>query len=355
MIAPESTLRIVTLEIWSLVNFKELPEALRYHATHLTMFTANEKLRQAIVVLPAGMSGRIGDAKQRRWLSCGTLRNPDTAKDMFARALTAVGVSPPDDGLAALRFWGQTRDRPNVWIAAADPVHLEARLDHLRLHALAGADSPNSDLRAIFDFLQNSLGEDTSFAFARVGKFGYLRGDEAIETAVMPAAAIDGQEPDDFMPSGKSAAGYHKLTGELQLCLHENEINLRREADGLLPVNSVWFWGGGMAPEKQVRMLPPFFGEDPLFRGYWESCTGIIEPWPGNFAACLDIATKDFVAVTPAGSEDGDALAIYLDELRGLLKGGRLDRLVLLFRDGLRAEVARFDAFRFWRRPSPLL
>ncbi len=319
------------------------------------MFTAKEKLRQAIVVLPAGMSGRISDPNQRRWLSRSTLRRPETRSDMFARVLSAAGLTPPGEGLAALRLWGQTGDRPTVWIAAADPVYLEARLDHLCLHALVGAQSPKSDLRAIFDHLQKALGEDSSFAFARVGKYAYLRSNEAISTAPLPAAAIDGQDPEEFMPSGQAAAGYLKLTGELQTCLHEHEVNLRREAQGLLPVNSVWFWGGGMAPEKKVALLPPFFGQEPLFQGYWESRTGVVAPWPGNFAECLDIAVKDLVVVTPAESGDSDALAKYLDELRGLLKSGRLDRLVLLFRDGLTAEAGRFDAFRLWRRMSPLL
>jgi hypothetical protein len=319
------------------------------------MFTANEKLKQAIVVLPSGMCGRISDVDQRRWLSRSTLQNPQTPIDMFARVLAAIGLSPPEEGIAALRFWGQTGDRPTVWIAAADPIHLEARLDHLCLHALAGAQSPGSDLRTIFEFLQASLGGDTRFAFATVGKYGYLRGDEAIITAVIPATAIDGQPPGDFMPSGEPAAGYHRLTSELQLCLHEHEINLRREEAGLMPINSVWFWGGGMAPEKKVQLLPPFFGAEPLFRGYWESCTGLVAPWPGSFAGCLEIAVKDLVVVTPAEAEDGDALAMYLDELRLLQKSGRIDRLVLLFRDGLMAEVGRFDAFRFWRRMSLLL
>jgi hypothetical protein len=261
----------------------------------------------------------------------------------------------PEEGLAALRLWGQTGDRPQVWIAAADPVHLEPRLDHPCLHALGGAQSPKSDLRAIFDHLQKSLGENSRFAFARIGKHGYLRGDEAIATAAVPASVVDGVEPDEYMPKGEQAASYLTLTSELQMSLHDHEVNQRREAEGLLPVNSVWLWGGGTAPEKKVSLLPPFFGDDPLFQGYWESCTGVVAPWPGNFAECLDFAVRDLVVMTPEEDEDGDALSRYLDELRAHLKSGRLDRLVLLFRDGLRAEVGRFDAFRFWHRGSGLL
>jgi hypothetical protein len=313
------------------------------------------KNRKAVVVLPAAMAGRISSDRDRRWLSRSSLRVSDSPREIFARVLSAIRLSPVEEGLAALRLWGQTGDRPNVWVAAADPVHLEARLDHLCLYALKGAQWPGSDLRAIFDFLQKSLGDDTSFAFVRIGKFGYLRGEEAMATAMVSAAVIDGQEPDAFMPSGESAAGYHRLSGEMQMCLHDHEINLRREAQGLMPVNAVWFWGGGMAPQKTVQKLPPLFGDDPLFKGYWESCTGVTEPWPGNFARCLDIAIKDLVVVTPASSKGGDLLATYFEELRELLKTGRLNKLVLLFRDGLTAEVGRFDAFRLWRRLSELL
>ena len=273
---------------------------------------------------------------------------------MFSRVLPAIGISPPEEGLAALRLWGQTGDRPNVWIAAADPVHLEPRLDHLCLHALEGPQSPKSDLRAIFDFLQNSLGTDSNFAFARIGRHGYLRGDSAIATAALSASVLDGLEPDEYMPAVEDTAAYLTLTSELQMSLHEHEVNIRREAEGLLPVNSVWLWGGGRAPEKKVQVLPPFFGNDPLFQGYWESCTGVVAPWPGNFSECLDFAVKDFVVVTPV-SDELELLGIWLEELRGHLGSGRLDRLVLLFRDGLTAELGRFDAFRFWRRSSELL
>ena len=318
------------------------------------MFTTKHKMRQATVVLPAGMAGRIRDAKQRRWLSRSTLHHSGTPVEMFSRVLPAIGISPPEEGLAALRLWGQTGDRPNVWIAAADPVHLEPRLDHLCLHALEGPQSPKSDLRAIFDFLQNSLGTDSNFAFARIGRHGYLRGDSAIATAALSASVLDGLEPDEYMPAVEDTAAYLTLTSELQMSLHEHEVNIRREAEGLLPVNSVWLWGGGRAPEKKVQVLPPFFGNDPLFQGYWESCTGVVAPWPGNFSECLDFAVKDFVVVTPV-SDERELLGIWLEELRGHLGSGRLDRLVLLFRDGLTAELGRFDAFRFWRRSSELL
>lgn len=329
-----------------------------YHATasnHPLMFTAKENLRQAIVVLPAAKSGRISDSTQRRWLSRAALSDCASPVDIIARVLSAAGLPPLEDGLAALRLWGQTGDRPTVWIAAADPVHLEARLNHVLLRTLGAAQAQKSEIRALIDFLQKSLGEGSGFAFALVGKLAYLRGDEAIATAPLSAAAIDGLEPAAFMPAGAAASGYLRLLSEAQMCLHDHEINQRREAAGLMPINSVWIWGGGRAPQKTVRVLPPMFGDDPLLKGYWESCTGVVAPWPGNFKECLEFALKDFVVITPQTGGAGDALGMYLAELQAMLNSGRLDRLQLLFRDGLTARFGPFDRFRFWRRSSALL
>ena len=78
-------------------------------------------------------------------------------------------------------------------------------------------------------------------------------------------------------------------------------------------------------------------------------------PWLQNFEQCLDMTTEDFVVVTPASDRGGDLLTAYFVELRELLKTGRLNKLILLFRDGLTAEVDRFDSFRFWRGLSELL
>ncbi|MFQ6003894.1 MAG: hypothetical protein ACE5OQ_00180 [Woeseia sp.] len=316
---------------------------------------ADSNKREAIVVLPAVMGGRVEHARERRWLSRSKLALSDAPREIFERVLSAAGLSRLAEGLAALRLWGQTGDRPNVWLASADPVHLEARSDHLRLHALVGEQSPIADLRAIFDHLHESLGGDTAYALARVGEHGYLRSDREIATASLSASAIDGMAPDEFMPSGESAADYHRLSGEIQMCLHDHEVNLRREEHGLMPVNSIWFWGGGMAPDKTVEPLPPLFGDDPLFTGYWESRTALISPWPGSFSKCLDLAVKDFVAVTPVPDQGEDLLTACLAELRDLLRAGRLHRLVLLFRDGLTARFGRFDAFRLWRRTCELL
>jgi hypothetical protein len=276
---------------------------------------------------------------------------------MLAGVLQAIGHAYPAAGLAGLRFWGQTGERSGAWIAAADPVHLEPHLHHLRLYALPAGDISRKDLRDLFQHLQTTLGDDERYAFARLGDLAYLRGQEPMATAAVSPDVVDGSAPDEFMPAGDDAATHDQLLSELQMALHEHEVNQQRAADGKRAVNSIWLWGGGTAPEKDARPIPPLFAVDPLFRGYWLSCTGVIDSWTENFDEALSVAPDGFVAVTPEENAAAapEAMAACLEALRVILKRGDLRRLTLLFRDGMKIDVERKDALRFWRKVSPML
>ena len=308
-------------------------------------------------MLPPGMHGKVVRQGHRKWLSKGNVRLSEVPGAMLAGVLQAIGHPVPQEGLAALRFWGQTGERPGAWMAAADPVHLEARLDHLSLFALRGDAISRSDLGDLFAYLQRTLGDDERYTFVCRGRLGYLRGHAPIATAAVSPEMIDGRPPDEYMPAGASAAAHDKLLSELQMALHDHEVNRQRAAVGERSVNSMWFWGGGTAPEKDTRPIPTLFADDPLFRGYWDSCTGVIEDWTDNFDQCLSIAPDGYVAVAPDELDfaQPSILANHLENLRVVSNRGDLRKLTMLFRDGMNIEINNNDALRFWRRISPLL
>jgi hypothetical protein len=291
----------------------------------------------------------------RAWLAQSDLTFDPEPRELLQRLTDEIGLPYPEEGLAALRMWGQTGDRPTVWIAAADPVYLEPRLDRLYLHALRGAGIASSDLRLLFDHLQQTLAGDQRFGFARLGSNGYLRSETPISTASVPSYVVDQREPGQFLPTGEHTAMHRNILGEIEMALHEHDVNRRRMEEGKPPVNSLWLWGGGLAPERTTRPQPPLFSDDPLLTGYWESATAVSEEWPGTFAGCVEASLRGFVAVTPESDQRSETLCRYLGELRSLLRSRRVSRLVLLFRDGLRAEVRRARTLRFWRRDNELL
>jgi len=276
---------------------------------------------------------------------------------MFEAVLSEIGAPVPASGLAALRFWGQTDERSGSWMAAADPVHLQTRLRDLRVRCLDSEQVSRTEIKAIFDTIQKEIGADKPYSFVNIADCGYVSCEQSIEVAETPAAVADGHVPDQFTPSGASAKPYHQLLGEIQMLLHDHEINVQRQGQGLPEINSLWLWGGGIAPEINERSLPALYSSDPLFNGYWQSCAGTIKPWQDDFEKCIENPTQEFVAVTPY-AETGKAsehLDNYLQQLQSHLRTGALRRLTLFFRDGLSVKLKAADKFRFWRSVSPLL
>ncbi|MDX1406364.1 MAG: hypothetical protein R3192_17660 [Woeseiaceae bacterium] len=305
-------------------------------------------------VLPPASGGEIR-REHRNWLSKGRLQATGSLEEMLLVTLRRIGHAVPDEGMAALRFWGQTGERSGAWMAAADPVHLEARLDHLRLHAFRGEEIAKRELRDLFSSLQEFVAVDDRFSFARLGPLAYLRSQDPIVTATCSPLTIDGLEPGEFMPDGPAAAAHDRLLGELQMVLHEHAINAKRASAGLRTINSIWIWGGGIAPQPEERPIAPLFSDDPLFRGYWKSKCGSANFWMEDIEDALQLAPEGFVAVAPDVDASPAVMADRLDGFRRTLKRGDLRSLTLLFRDGLSIDIGRRDGLRFWRRLSPLL
>lgn len=305
----------------------------------------------AVVVLPAAANERHLDAAARGWLARADLAYVDAPFDPLGRVLSALGRAAPAEGRAALRMWGQTGDRPSAWVAAADPVYLEPRMDHLWLHALSPPHLETAALQRLVDYLQQTLGDASAFGFARLRACGYVTAAEPIATAEFSAAALDQCAPDRFMPAGPQAAGHRRVVSEIEMALHDHPVNREREAAGLKPVNSLWLWGGGSAPAAGSGPLPPLFSDDALLHGYWLSQDAASAPWPGTLDACLDSVDGAFVTTLPNDAADPDAA---LDTLRRALGSGRVGRLVLLFADGLVATLRRRHRLRFWRGTAAL-
>jgi hypothetical protein len=324
-------------------------------ATILRSVTKSYFKDTALVVLPPMGSGRLQESSLRKRLARARLRRDPVQGELLRRISTVIDARYPAEGLAALRMWGQTGDRPTVWLAAADPVYLEPRLDHLCVHALRRTGIPSSDIRELFNYLQQRLAEGSDFGFARLGTFGYLRADKGLATATAPTYVVHGDRPDKFLPAGEGADDYRRLVSEIEMALHEHDVNLERLQNGLQPVNSLWIWGGGCAPERRAQELPTLFADDPLVTGFWESASARSFHWPSDLEACLEDSARGFVAMTPDLVDDIDFLEHCLAVLYRALSRGKLGRVVLLSRDGIRADIGRRDSLRFWRRDtSPL-
>jgi hypothetical protein len=312
---------------------------------------------QAVLVLPPAAFGRLASPALCRWLARGILSHREPDREILANVVELLGAPMPEEGFAALRFWGQSGQRSGSWMAAADPVHLETRLRDVRIRHVAPGDYGIRDLDELVETLQNELGGDGNFDFIRIGAHAYVRAVEPFDSPRHSTAVIDGEVPDAHTPTGSAAATFHRLLGETEMLVHEHDVNNRRAANGKPMINSFWYWGGGVAPEFERRELPPLFSGDPLFSGYWASAGVTVHDWRGDLAACLEATSGRFVAVLPdlPPATSADVVQQVLASVREHLRRGDLASVVMLFRDGLRVTMCRADRFKVWRRAPAFL
>lgn len=308
--------------------------------------------RHAIIVLPQTGYADIEQSAHRRWLARGRAEFCTAPIEPLQRVLELLGRPQLDQGLAALRLWGQTGERPAAWVAAADPVCLEATLYKLRVHATAAGTLAPGELSKLFDDLQTAIGKVRGRRFLSIGSRGYLQSVDSMRTSSVSAdLAAAAYDPSECMPQGEAAAVHDELIGELQLFLHTHPVNDERERAGQRPINSLWLWGEGSAPAPTRSALPALFGEDPLFRGFWLSCAAEPLDLPEDIGDCVEMAPNGFVAVCAAPA-DGSQRAHndrLLQSLRAQLARRAVGRATLLFGDGLTVAMRRYDALRFWR------
>jgi hypothetical protein len=311
--------------------------------------------KHAILVLPSaaheGESARV-PLRHRRWLARS--RVSYASGEMLSQILSILAAPTPPEGLGALRLLGQTGTPPVGWVAAADPVFLEARLNHVVLHELDEADLDDADVAGIFAHLQENLAEDGEEGFSSIGKFGYLHRRRPMDVAQASPALAQGSFPEDFLPTGEQAKAHDRLQSEVQMCLYESAVNQRRAIAGKPPVSTLWMWGGGIAPALPRMPLPPLYASEPLCRGYWLAASATVADWTADLESCLTRSPDGFVAVSPvaAAAENAEQIDVHLAFLRRMLRRGRLRAVTLLIGGGLRVDMGRFDALRLWRRKS---
>ena len=170
-------------------------------------------------------------------------------------------------------------------------------------------------------------------------------------------------EPDDALGSdlfdhlaeGDAGRRWRTLLGEAQVVLHNHPWNAQRVAQGRLPVNSLWFWGGGVLPDQLRTQHACMHSDDATARALAQEAGIDHKPLPAAFAPISGEAHGNFdndLVYDLQGVRDLQALQQqWLQPALQALRGGMLDSLALDQADGTLHTLARSQRWRFWRRP----
>ena len=137
------------------------------------------------------------------------------------------------------------------------------------------------------------------------------------------------------LPDGPEGRRWRALLNEAQILLHTHPRNAERIAAGLPPVNSLWFWGGGVLPDAVTARGGRVVSEDAELL----ALARLAGDGTDESRELRDLRReRDWRAVE---AQVDAALAQKAVAARGI---------VLDFADGQRWFLAAGQRWRFWRR-----
>ena len=139
--------------------------------------------------------------------------------------------------------------RGGTWLRA-DPVHVRPDINGVRLMAWGNLELSMDEAGEFLQPLRPLFGDAGYLLSAPVSDRWYLMlpPDAPFPAFSTPTEGL-GEDLLAHLPDGAQARRWRVLLTEAQVLLHNHPRNAQRIAEGLLPVNSVWFWGGGRLPD----------------------------------------------------------------------------------------------------------
>lgn len=134
------------------------------------------------------------------------------------------------------------------WWLRADPIHLVPGRRGLLMAANRQLNLTDTEAQALAQDISDTVLEDGWVLKAPNPHRWYLKPPTAPRLTTTPIDQALGHDIEEFLPAGPDAKAWHMRMNELQILLHTSQTNVEREQRGVMPVNSLWFWGGGGLP-----------------------------------------------------------------------------------------------------------
>jgi hypothetical protein len=320
--------------------------------------------RNVTLYIPGLFAGTDAPAKLKRLLARAD-QSPGGAEGETERLFALFGIAPAagqDLPVAAVTRVIDMGVIDSGWWIRADPVYLEAGRDNLVMHTCLGLSL--DEAKQLVKELNESLTQDGWRLKAPKPDRWYLKPPAAAAITTTPLSAANGRNVHPLLPRGPDYRAWHTRLNELQILLHTSPVNVARASRGQLPVNSVWFWGGGQLPQPGPIEWVQIVSDDPLSLGLARLSGVPGGPVPVKTSALNaqpESGAQLLVLRLPApilSQDDADTWqsAIqtlvdgWLSSLLAAVHSGELSSLTLVSDSGPKFLYHRAHRWRFWRR-----
>ena len=265
-------------------------------------------------------------------------------------------------------------------ILCADPVHFEVGMNDVTLTDTI-TDLSDSEAKEVIGVLNHHFQQDDLEFVYGSNQHWYVTypGQGVIKTTPLEAAFkknIVGMLPSSDQTSDRTSISndWKQIQNEVQMLLHNSEVNKNREIAGLESLNSLWFWGGGEPQKIESSFKTIVTNNDQLnteIQGKMFAKAAACE-WqklPENGEALLTQlqhkAGKNYVLLDQIHQavieEDFDAYQLelaridkeYIKPLMLAWKKNQID-LIIDGADGCLIRPLKSPAWKFWKKPQQI-
>ncbi len=241
-----------------------------------------------------------------------------------------------------------------AWFAT--PVHLSARVDHVRLADRGLLRVPPGDHAAWCGEFARHFGPGLQLHPGNPR--GFVLSGAAFEADTTDPARLLDSDVAPALPRGSDGLALRRLGAEIEMWLHAAPLNEARERARLPRISALWLWGGGgaaipgAASEREHEPVA-LYGEDPYLAGLAAmDRQASHSPAPASLTALEGAAPHHVVEFAPMSGDAQESLA-SLDEnwflpARTALAAGVLASLDIVANDRC-FRIAGRAGWRFWR------
>ncbi len=337
------------------------------HGTHLTVYLPG------LFGAPANDFSVLGPCHALETLLVRSESAAQAVPAGYEQGLFALFGLPGEDGadlpVAAVTRMLDMGVIDNEWWLRADPVHLSLEQDRLILADAGKLDISQEEANRLVAEIMEVFTADGWLLKAPRPDRWYLKPGRAPVMVTTPLSQAIAHDVHPLLPRGTDGKAWHTTLNEIQILLHTASVNAEREKRGKLPINSLWFWGGGRLPRIMPVPWTRIWSNEPVTLSLArlsgtanENAPDQFSDWraqasrPGRYLLVLDQVHA------AAQYHDGPHWAHamrgleenWMTPLLQALKANVISSATLLADNGARFSITSRQARRWWRFRRPL-
>ena len=219
--------------------------------------------------------------------------------DLESTLFSLFGATPPPDEalpVAAYRRLGDGGERDDRYWLEVSPVYLRPDRDRLLLFDSVDLDFNQDEAESLATLFNGHFSSEGWQLETPDPHRWYLALDSSPAVTTTGMSQVYGRNIDTFLPRGKESMRWHGIMNEVQMLFYDTDLNIERAGRGKLPINGLWFSGGGRLLDGLATPFHTVQSDEPLARGL-------------AVATGAELQTNGDKAVIPGS--DGAVLLVY--------------------------------------------